>query len=245
MGCLYVGVIPVLDNRNKSDKVFDNIDEFITAYYLDRTPPITEKVDDAFMLCTSGTTGQTKFVVHSQESICGTGLQFGPYLNITKNDTILSAAKMFHAYGLGNSISIPLSHGCTVILESELPSPIRIVNHIQNHKVTIFCGVPRHYTSLLSVKYGCESLRICLSAGELLPNNVKNSFTLIHNCDIIDSIGSTESLGFMISSGVPVDGCQVKLLNEYGDEVESGNIGELFVSVPFGSYKYKIGRAHV
>jgi acyl-coenzyme A synthetase/AMP-(fatty) acid ligase len=182
LGFLYVGVIPVLVNGSMS---LNDIDDIIKKIQIDY------KTDGAFILCTSGTTGQTKLVIHSHESICGTGLQYGKILQITKDDVVFSAAKMTHAYGLGNSLSIPLTHGATVILEPELPTPEKIVNHIESGKVSIFCGVPRHFTSLLNTtrNYDFNSLRICLSAGESLPKKVGEDFTNRYSCDILDAIG--------------------------------------------------------
>jgi benzoate-CoA ligase len=240
LGSLYVGVIPVLVNSSMTQNDIDDITKKIQIDY---------KTDGAFILCTSGTTGQTKLVIHSHESICGTGLQYGKILQITKDDVIFSAAKMTHAYGLGNSLSIPLTYGATVILESELPTPEKIVNHIENG-VTIFCGVPRHFTSLLNTtrNYNFNSLRICLSAGESLPKKVGEDFTNRYGCDILDAIGSTELLGFALTTriddivygatGKPVEGIDVKLVDEYGVEVSEGEIGELFVRSEFASTNY-------
>jgi benzoate-CoA ligase len=241
LGFLYVGVIPVLVNSSMSQNDIDDITKKIQVDY---------ETDGAFILCTSGTTGQTKLVIHSHESICGTGLQYGKILQITKDDVVFSAAKMTHAYGLGNSLSIPLTYGATVILEPELPTPEKIVSHIENGKVSIFCGVPRHFTSLLNTtrNYDFGSLRICLSAGESLPKKVGEDFTNRYGCDILDAIGSTELLGFALTTridevvygvtGKPVEGVDVKLVDEYGVEVSTGEIGELFVRSEFASTNY-------
>jgi benzoate-CoA ligase len=241
LGSLYVGVIPVLVNSSMSQNDIDDITKKVQVDY---------KTDGAFILCTSGTTGQTKLVIHSHESICGTGLQYGKILKITKDDILFSAAKMTHAYGLGNSLSIPLTHGSTVILEPELPSPEKIVSHIEKFNVTIFCGVPRHFTSLLNTNrnYNFNSLRICLSAGESLPKKVGEDFVNRYGCNILDAIGSTELLGFALTTridevvygvtGKPIEGIDVKLLDEYGVEVSEGEIGELFVKSKFASTNY-------
>lgn len=292
LGCLYVGIIPLLINSSMSKKDIDdvvyktdvnniicstnrfndfsqkewnlilvpNIDKNLTIdnFIKSKTnlnhsyiKPVTHADDDAFILCTSGTTGQTKLVVHSQKSICGTGLQYGTgILKLTKDDVVFSAAKMTHAYGLGNSISIPLTHGATVVLEPQLPTSEKVCDIISKHKVTLFCGVPRHYTSLLNVNrnYDLSSLRICLSAGESLPKAVGENFNKKYGVDIIDAIGSTEVLGFFFSTridrivygvtGTKVDGVDIKLLDEYGDDVVGDEIGEIYVKSEYASRKY-------
>lgn len=241
LGCLYVGVIPILDIRKKSHKVFTDIDRTIKNFYKEISfTPNTSEDEEAFILCTSGTTGKTKYVVHSQKSICGTGLQFGPYINISKFDILLSASKMTHAYGLGNSISIPLCHGATTIIELGLATPEKIQHHILNNKVTILFGVPRHFASILNSKVSLSnsSLRICVSAGETLPENIKQSFVSKFECNILDSVGSTELLGFCLCEGKLVKGCEIKIIDSMGNEVEDGIIGELTVKSPFSSTKY-------
>lgn len=217
-----------------------SIDSFIQSNYNPNIKPIiTYDTDEAFILCTSGTTGNIKLVIHSQKSICGTGIQYGtPILDVKPTDTIYSASKMSHAYGLGNSISIPFTHGAKVILESELATTKIISQQINTNNVTIFCGIPKHFVSLLDSVNDLGGVIKCLSAGEFLPYKVNEEFTKKYNIDIIDAIGSTELLGFAISNGIPVPGVQVKLLNEYGIEVNPGEIGELYVKSEYSSLKY-------
>ena len=230
----------------------NSVDRFIGQQYNTKIEPTdTYENDDAFIYCTSGTTGHIKLVVHSQKSICGTGLQYGTsVISLNKNDVVFSAAKLSHAYGLGNSISIPFVHGCTVVLESSLATPETIVKLIETNKVTTFCGVPRHFTSLLNTsrQYSLDTLKVCLSAGESLPQKVGKDFTNRYKCVIINAIGSTEILGFALSTrsddiaygstGTVVDGCQVKLMDDYGNEVKQGQLGELFVHSEYSSKKY-------
>lgn len=208
-----------------------SIKNYALSYRYSDVPVTTTALSDAFILCTSGTTGHTKLVVHSQQSIVGTGLQYGSkVLDITKDDVIFSAAKLSHAYGLGNSLSIPFTHGASVVLESELPTAERIVKHIEQNKITMFAGVPRHYASLLGYNKTADlsSLRICLSAGEAVPTKISTDFKAKYQIDIIDAIGSTELLGFALSSNQLVPGCEIKLIND----------GEFYVKSPLASTKY-------
>jgi len=221
--------IDYFDQRSWNALITD-IQEYLNKNQYRDLPVTTTASSDAFILCTSGTTGHTKLVVHSQQSIAGTGLQYGTnILKITKDDVILSAAKLSHAYGLGNSLSIPFTHGARVVLESELPTAERIVKHIEQNKITVFAGVPRHYASLLvyNKTVNLSSLRVCLSAGEALPEKIRQDFNNKHQVNIIDAIGSTELLGFALSSNQPVAECQVQLTD-----------GELYVKSPYSSTKY-------
>lgn len=201
------GLIPLLMNsqttQEEKQKIYDNISNldprFVQGNY--------------FIMCTSGTTGYTKLVVHSYDNIVKTGQQFADVLNATTNDVFFSAAKMFHAYGLGNSFSIPQAAGASVVYCDELITPKLACDIIQQHSVTVFCAVPRHYASMVSTNTYPKnsSLRICVSAGEKLPAYIKQQFEQNTGVKIIDAVGSTEMLGFMLADGLPVPGVNLIL----------------------------------
>lgn len=204
------GDIPLLLNNNSTQDEISAI--------LDKIKTTDERfIDDKyFLLCTSGTTGYTKLVVHTYQNIIKTGKQFAKVLDATSEDVFFSASKMFHAYGLGNSISIPQACGASVVYRDELVTPKLACEIIENNEVTIFCGVPRHFASMVnSNTYPKNSkLRICLSAGEKLPKNIALEFEKNTGVKIIDAIGSTEALGFMICNGKKVDEVDLKLIDE-------------------------------
>lgn len=166
-----------------------------------------------FIMCTSGTTGYTKLVVHNYDNALATGQQYANVLQACEKDVFFSAAKMFHAYGLGNSFSIPQAAKASVVYCDQLITPQLARDIIDTHGVTVFCGVPRHYHSMVQTQsYPCgRSLRICVSAGEKLPEPIKKEFEKHTGVKIIDAVGSTELLGFMLSNGIPVPGVDVKL----------------------------------
>jgi acyl-coenzyme A synthetase/AMP-(fatty) acid ligase len=176
----------------------------------------TTENTDAFWLCSSGTTGKPKLIVHKQKSIIETGKQFAKILNLTKNDVVFSAAKMSHAYGLGNSISIPLTVGASVILLKDLPTSTKIDEALTKNNVNVFCGVPRHYASLLMLKETNYNLKRCLSAGENLPDSLFVKWKHKFGMKIVNAVGSTEFLGFMLYNNsrnklIPLEGIAVKI----------------------------------
>lgn len=204
------GYIPVVLNKNSSVEE----KEKIAAATSVMDPRFT--YGNYFIMCTSGTTGYTKLVVHSYNNILATGKQYSKILNSKESDVFFSAAKMFHAYGLGNSFSIPQASRAQVVFCNDIITPKLACNLIDKNNVTVFCGVPRHYASFVNTKtYPSNgSLRICISAGEKLPVNIKAEFEKNTGVEIIDAIGSTETLGFMLSSGQPVPGVDLKLDGE-------------------------------
>lgn len=203
------GQIPVLLNPNVTNAEREKITQNIAA--LD--PRFAH--GNYFVLCTSGTTGYTKLVVHCYNNIVQTGRQYAEILQATDQDVFFSAAKMFHAYGLGNSFSIPQAVGASVVYYNGLVTAQAACEIIDGHGVTVFCGVPRHYASMVQNQTYPKksSLRKCISAGEKLPAAIQQEFQRCTGIEIIDAVGSTEMLGFMLSNGQPVPGVDIKLVD--------------------------------
>src|SRR5690606_5459499 len=126
-------------------------------------------------------------------------------LGIGPGDVVLSAAKLFFAYGLGNAMSFPMSVGATSILWPERPTPDALFALMRRHHPTIFYAVPSLYTALLTHPgmargLGSERLRLCVSAGEALPAQVGLRFRDVAGVDVLDGIGSTEMLQTFLSN---------------------------------------------
>ena len=210
--------------------------------------PFPTRPDDAcFWLYSSGSTGRPKGAVHVQTSLVQTAELYGQsVLGVTCDDVIYSAAKLFFAYGLGNALTFPISVGATSILFPGRPKPPEVNRILREQRPTIFFGVPTLFSSLLASsdlpRRGEHALRLCGSAGEALPEPVGKAWTEHTGVEIIDGIGSTEMLHCFVSnrpgavrygtSGIPVPGYRVRLVDELGAEVPTGEIGELQVAGP-------------
>lgn len=205
----------------------------------------TRADDSCFWLYSSGSTGAPKGAVHVQTSPIRTAELYGqPVLGIQESDIVFSAAKLFFAYGLGNALSFPLSVGATTVLLSERPTPASVCRILRQYRPTIFYGVPTLYSALLASpelpKREELNLRRCTSAGEALPPEVGRRWLEHTGVDILDGLGSTEMLHIFLSnrpgdvrygtSGKPVPGYDIRLVDEEGKSVAKGEIGELQVS---------------
>jgi 4-hydroxybenzoate-CoA ligase len=199
----------------------------------------------AFWLYSSGSTGAPKGVRHIHASLRFTAVTYGArVLGIRPDDVMFSAAKAFHAYGLGNSLTFPQSVGATTVFLPGRPTPDAVLQMLRTHSPTLFGGVPTLYAGLLANPYispgaGSQRLRRCISAGEALPAEIGSRWKSIVGVDILDGIGSTEMLHIFISnrpedvrygsSGKPVPGYEGRIVDEHDRPVPHGELGELVV----------------
>jgi benzoate-CoA ligase family protein len=197
----------------------------------------------ALWLYTSGTTGTPKAAMHRHANIRHVCETYGAQvLGIGPDDRCLSVAKLFFAYGIGNSAFFPLSVGASTVLEPRRPTPAVIGERLRADRPTLFFGVPTFYASLLASEVEAEafaSVRLATSAGEPLPAPLLERFTSRFGVDIIDGIGSTEALHIFLSNrpgdirpgttGRPVPGYDVELRDASGAQVPKGEPGSLHV----------------
>jgi len=208
----------------------------------------------AVILYTSGTTGYPKGAVHRHRDLpyvieaSGRGI-----LGLGSNDRIFSSARMFFSYGFSNSLSFPLAFGAPCILASVRPTPQLIADVFARHHPTVFMGVPAIYRALLEHHRAghaldTRALRLCVSGGEKLAPQIFHDWKALTGTDILDMIGTTEVMyGFISnrpgwirpgSSGMPIPGYDVKLLDEDGTVIEKAGRGNLFVRGPSISSRY-------
>ena len=216
-------------------------------------PAPTTSDDPCFWLYSSGSTGMPKGTVHVHSSMILTAeLYARGVLGIKESDVVFSAAKLFFAYGLGNSLSFTLAVGATAVLMAERPTPASVFKRLREKKPTLFFGVPTLYAAMLASPDfpGREShaLRQCISAGEALPTQIAKSWRERTGVEILDGIGSTEMLHIFLSNrpndlrygttGKPVPGYALRLADERGDPVKPGEMGELQISGPTSAAYY-------
>jgi benzoate-CoA ligase len=165
-------------------------------------------------------------------------------LGIHERDRCFSVAKLFFAYGLGNSMYFPFSVGATSILWPGAVTPPVVLDIIERYRPTLFFSVPTHYAMLLAHtspdrEFDWSSVRCAVSAGEALPPALFYRFRERFGIEILDGIGSTEVLHIFISnqpgrarpgsSGVPVPGYEARLVDEEDRPVRQGELGDLIV----------------
>jgi benzoate-CoA ligase family protein len=200
--------------------------------------------DDCFWLYSSGSTGRPKGAVHAQRDMVVTSELYGVrVLGVTENDICYSAAKLFFAYGLGNAMTFPLWVGGIAVLDDRRPTPDTTFENIEKFRPTLYFGVPTLYAAQLAALEAkpreLKSVRACVSAGEALPADIFRRWKDRTGTVILDGIGSTECLHIFIgnrlddhrpgTSGKPVPGYEVKILDENGRPVPKGEGGRLWI----------------
>ena len=212
--------------------------------HLDPAPTTSD--DIAFWLYTSGSTGTPKGSMHLHRDLVTTAEHYGvATLGIREDDIVYSAAKLFFAYGLGNGMTFPFYAGATTVVLAGRPTPDSVQAILRDHRPTIFYGVPTLYGAMLALppeRHGevATQLRLAVSAGEALPADIGNAWEERFGAPILDGLGSTEMLHIFLSNregdvrygttGKAVPGYRLKLMDEAGEPVGPGQMGELWVS---------------
>jgi benzoate-CoA ligase len=210
---------------------------------------------DAFILYTSGSTGEPKGAVHRQSDIFYTNETFcAEVLGLREGDRIFSSSRLPFAYGLGNSLTFPLLNGFTTVLCREKPAPDVVNRVFKEYRPTIFFGVPVVYSMLLDHHrrpghaLDTSSLRLCVSAGEALPAQLGEDWQTTFGVEILDGIGSTEMLHMFISnhagavrygsSGKLLQGYEARLSDHEGAATAPGEAGNLWIRGDSAALRY-------
>jgi len=200
---------------------------------------------DAFILYTSGSTGEPKGAVHTQAHIFYTNKTYcREVLKLREGDRLFSSSRLPFAYGLGNALTFPLLNGLTAILCRERPSAEVVARVFRDYRPTIFFGVPVIYRMLLDHHrqvnpLDTASLRLCVSAGEALPAQLGEDWQKTFGVQILDGIGSTEMLHMFMSnhedalhygsSGSLLRDYEARLIDHDGNAVGKTEVGNLWI----------------
>lgn len=242
--------LPLIDNNILSLRKLSNLNQNIADFqFINKT-----ESDIAFWQYTSGTTGKPKAVMHSGKGMLASYRLFAEQtLELNANDKYYSAAKMFFGYGLGNSFFFPLLGKASTLLENRWTDVNIVIKNLNSFKPTVFFAMPAIYAQLIKQMDKIEpevfdKLKVCFSAGSPLPRAIFEQWQQYTDLDIYDGIGATE-VGHVFlcnskqrvkagSTGKPIDGYEIKLLDKNNKEVGHNAIGVLFVKGPSLSKGY-------
>jgi 4-hydroxybenzoate-CoA ligase len=229
----------------------------------DESPPLftapTLSDEVAFWMYTSGSTGEPKGVKHVHTTMMAAARLMGrSVIGIREDDVVFSAAKLFFSYGLGNAMAFPMSVGATTVLLPQRATPEAVFEVARRHRPTIFYGVPTLYAAMLAHSdmrsgIGSDRLRLAISAGEALPAHLGERWRASAGVEVLDGLGSTEMFQTFLSNrqddvrygttGKPVPGYDLAIVDEHGHRVPDGESGELIVRGPTAGEGYWNQRA--
>ncbi|MFI6922830.1 benzoate-CoA ligase family protein [Nonomuraea spiralis] len=197
----------------------------------------------ALWLHTSGATGAPKAAVHRHGALRDVHETFGrQVLGLRPEDRCFSVAPLCLPHGLGSSLILPLAAGATTILDPARPTPGGVVERLLAERPTLFSAGPSLYAALLAAaapENAFASVRLALSIGDPLPAELHRRFTARFGVDLVDGLGSAETLHVVLSgrpgqalsagSGTAVPGYELRLLDDSGAPVADGEPGHLYV----------------
>lgn len=206
----------------------------------------THRDDFCTLNYTSGTTGQPKGIQHAHKDMpISSQLYTVNTLGLSENDRTFAVARLFFTYGLGVSLFSPWHVGASTVLCSKPPrTATNVLETIDRFKPTFLFNVPTGYASIMAVegfaeRYDLSSLRVCIAAGEPLPEALWRAWQEETGSEIIESMGTTEAFALFLSNrpgdnrpgtiGKAVEGFELKLVGENGRDVPRGEIGDLMV----------------
>jgi benzoate-CoA ligase family protein len=219
----------------------------------DLTEADTHRNEMAFWMYSSGSTGRPKGIVHLQHDMPYSDEAFAKnVLRLEPDDICFSVPKIFFAYGFGNSITFPFSAGAATLLLPGQPKPAGIFEAIGRYRPTAFFALPTLYVMLTNAaeadKADFSSLRMSLSAAEVLSSEVFNRWKALTGQEIMEGLGSTEVLHVYLSNlpekrkpgaaGKRVPGYEVVLKDKDGREVHGSEEGIMWVRGDSATPKY-------
>jgi long-chain acyl-CoA synthetase len=213
---------------------------------------INPKEDLAALQYTGGTTGTAKGAMLTHMNLVSNTVMFAVWIKgATAKETFLTALPLFHIYGMTTSMNVPIRLASKMVLLPRF-DPLTVLETIQKHRVTVFCGVPTMYSILLANpqlgKFNLTSIRVCISGASPLPPQVQKKFmdtisgflaegyglteaSPVTHCNPVDRTMGTVRLG---SIGLPLPDTDAKIFDvETGKKaLQPGETGELAVKGP-------------
>lgn len=210
--------------------------------------PCPVSADDIAMLAfTSGTTGKPKAAVHTHRDVLAACEAWPRHvLKAQPEDIVMGSPPLAFTFGLGGLLIFPMWAGASVYYPSIPYTPEAMVKLVRQVGATICYTAPTFYRQMANFakQHGMPDLRLCVSAGESLPDATRQLWKDATGIEIIDGIGATEMFHIFISSapddvrrgaiGKVVTGYIARVVDDQGVEVPRASIGRLAVIGPTG-----------
>ncbi|MDN7228642.1 fatty acid--CoA ligase family protein [Planococcus liqunii] len=202
--------------------------------------------DNAVILYTSGTTGKPKGAMLTHDNLYSNARDVGAYLGVTPEDRIIATLPVFHVFALTVVVNAPLLQGATIVLVPRF-NPKEVFEAIKSQKATVFAGVPTMFNFLYQFPDAqpsdFDSVRLAISGGSAMPVALLHNFEEKFNVRISEGYGLSEASPVTCfnpvdrerkagSIGTSIINVENKVVDELGEEVPVGEVGELVVRGP-------------
>ncbi|MBA2739423.1 MAG: long-chain fatty acid--CoA ligase [Nocardioidaceae bacterium] len=203
-----------------------------------------EDDDTVVLLYTSGTTGQPKGAELTHVNlISNAALTAQTLVCLEPDDVVMGCLPLFHCFGLTCGLNASVASGSCLTLIPRF-DPKKALEVIGRDHVTVFEGVPTMYSAMLNApdadSYDVSSLRTCISGGAAMPAEVMKSFEDKFGCIVLEGYGLSETSPVASfnrpeierkpgSIGPPVRGVEMRVLDDEGNPVDQGDVGEIAI----------------
>jgi len=199
--------------------------------------------DTAVILYTSGTTGEPKGAELTHANLYRNCTVAKRLFRFSDDDVVLGALPLFHSFGQTCAMNACVVNGGALTMLPRF-DPEKALEVMQRDRVTVFLGVPTMYNAILHVedreRFDTSSLRLCGSGGSAMPEEVMRRFEEAFDCKILEGYGLSETSPVASfnhpdrerkpgSIGTPIEGVEMKLVDDGGGEVAPGEIGEIVI----------------
>ena len=199
--------------------------------------------DTAVILYTSGTTGKPKGAELTHSNLKRNTEIAAGLFSLDEGTITLGALPLFHSFGQTCGLNATMFGGGTLTLIPRF-DPAKALEIIQRDKVSVFEGVPTMYTAMLNLDtrddYDVSCLEVCASGGSAMPGEVLRGFEEAFNCKVLEGYGLSETSPVASfnhpdkerkigSIGTPIEGVEMKVVDDDGNEVDQGEVGEILI----------------
>jgi long-chain acyl-CoA synthetase len=206
---------------------------------------IAERADDdtAVILYTSGTTGKPKGAELTHSNLAKNVEVAYSLFDMSPDAVLLGALPLFHSFGQTCAMNCAVARGATLTLIPRF-DPGKALEIIQRDGVTVFQGVPTMYAAMLNhpdrEDYDTSSLEVCASGGSAMPVEVMKAFEEAFDAKVLEGYGLSETSPVASfnhpdrerkpgSIGTPIEGVEMKVVDDDGNEVPQGEPGEIVI----------------
>ena len=206
-------------------------------------PADREPADTAVILYTSGTTGRPKGAELTHGSLTRNVEIARRLFGIDSASVVLGALPLFHSFGQTCGLNASVAAGATLTMLPRF-EPGRALEVVARDRVTVLEGVPTMYAALLHhpgrERWDVSSLRLCVSGGASLPVEVLRGFEAAFGCVVVEGYGLSETSPLASfnradrdrkpgSIGTPVDGVEMRVVDDAGAPLPPGEVGEIVI----------------